>query len=45
MVFYTYVHHRADDGKVFYVGKGKGSAMKGRPWSEAQRAAQARRVK
>lgn len=24
MVFYTYVHHRADDEKVFYVGKGKG---------------------
>ena len=23
--FYTYVHRRADDGKVFYVGKGKGS--------------------
>lgn len=23
--FYTYVHHRADDGQVFYVGKGKGA--------------------
>lgn len=23
--FYTYVHRRVDDGKVFYVGKGKGS--------------------
>ena len=22
--FYTYVHLRADDGKVFYIGKGKG---------------------
>lgn len=22
--FYTYIHTRADDGKVFYVGKGKG---------------------
>lgn len=23
--FYTYVHTRADDGRVFYVGKGRGS--------------------
>jgi len=25
MHFYTYIHRRADDGKVFYVGKGKGA--------------------
>lgn len=24
-IFYTYIHHRADDGKVFYVGKGCGN--------------------
>lgn len=23
--FYTYIHRRGDDGKVFYVGKGKGA--------------------
>lgn len=34
--FYTYVHTRADDGKVFYVGKGRGLRLRqtdGRnPW-------------
>lgn len=31
--FYTYIHMRADDGRVFYVGKGRGSrahSQKGR---------------
>jgi len=26
--FYTYIHTRTDDGKVFYVGKGKGGRAK-----------------
>lgn len=29
-VFYTYIHTRADDGKVFYVGKGKGERASSR---------------
>lgn len=31
--FYTYIHRRADDGKVFYVGKGRGK----RAWSRYRR--------
>lgn len=27
-VFYTYIHRRADDKKVFYIGKGKGDRCK-----------------
>jgi hypothetical protein len=30
---YTYIHRRADDGKIFYVGKGKGR----RAWSKNPR--------
>lgn len=33
MGFYTYMHARADDGQVFYIGKGKGR----RAWSTAGR--------
>jgi len=37
--FYTYLHRRADDGKVFYVGKGKGKRADSRdgrnPWWRA----------
>lgn len=36
--FYTYIHTRADDGKVFYVKLSAGK--KGRPWSAARLAAQ-----
>lgn len=39
--FYTYMHTRASDGKVFYVGKG----CKNRAWSTDGRSAHWRRVK